>query len=223
MSVTHHRLPSVSLVLPLMCLYASPALTSGPMAQTRLRNEVWVNPGAGGAAEEDLTAFVSNLTLAFIGTLEDVSPEFVDERKTELYTRLTFRPTDFIKGVSPSGESGTIDVWTYGGTYLETPGGRVPRRPADAAEGLELGASYFVPAARADSRDLFGDSPASNVYVLSGLNALVRISKNSLTPAGGWTAVVIAKGRAASSTPGVPLDDVTAFLTALRRAARETK
>ena len=225
MSVTHHRLQSVSLVLTLMCLYASPAVTGGSMAQ-RLRNEVWVNPGSGGANERDLPAFFANLTLAFIGTLEDVSPEFVDEGKTELYTRLTFRPTEFLKGVSTNTPAGTVDVWAYGGTYLETPGGRIPRHPADVAEHLELGASYFVPAGRLDSlpsRELYRDSPVRSLYLLTGIDALARISKEGVTAQGGWTAVVIAKGRAASSTPGVPLDDVTAFLTALRRAARETK
>lgn len=220
------RQPLSICLLAIACLSVQILTTAASTSQTLSRGEVWVNPGAGGGAERNLGIFFANVTLAFVGTLEDVSPQFVDESKTELYTRMTFRPTEFIKGVLPTGTSDTVDVWTPGGTYIDTPAGRRPRRPADVATDIKIGASYFVPAGRLDSlpsRAAYQSSPIRSLYLLAGTDALVRISRGGLSPSGEWTGIVIAHGKEMSPTPGTLPDDLTAFMNGLRRAAREAK
>lgn len=90
-------------------------------------------------------AFMTRRDMAFVGRLEAVQSEVLDPSTTEeLATKLTFVPTESIEGnVSLSAAK---ELWTPGGTFLNTPAGRVARAPAEAASKLQIGASYFVAA-----------------------------------------------------------------------------
>src|SRR5206468_980827 len=111
-----------------------------------------------------------------------------------------------------------------GGSYVETSTGRQPLRPAHIAQLLEPGSLYFVAVTTIE-----GYPSLSGRHVLNGNDTLVRIESDRTgvlgETDGTWVAFVIAQGRAAAtmSTPGTTVDDATAFLGAVRRAARSSQ
>jgi hypothetical protein len=171
-------------------------------------NEVWVNPGIGFPAPTAPSTFMADVTVAFIGTLEQVAPEFLDSDNSELATRLVFRPIEFIKRSDRLPER--LDVWAPGGSYLETGAGKKPYRADELVRDLEIGALFFVPATLEDQR-----------LWLTSREALVELKGDRVIAAARsqrWVNAVVAHGQKESQTPGPPIDARGAFIAALKVA-----
>ena len=199
--------------------------TAGFVGQTHEREpgEIVQNVGDPQGSIQNLAVFFAHTKLAFLGAVDNVAPILLPEPdgRDAVFTRMTFKPTEFLKGSPPVGFVGTLDVWTLGGSYVETSTGRRPFRPARITQGLQPGAVYFVAVATID-----GYPSLDGRYVMRGDDSLVRIDGGQATALGwgtDWLTAVIVQGRASMTTPGVVPDDATAFLTAIRRAAAASR
>jgi hypothetical protein len=179
---------------------------------TQQPDEIFVSGGMQMPPPTDLSVFLASTELAFVGRAESVDVTFLPGVTDRVYTRMTFRPVEFIKGTSPDG---VVAVWELGGSYVETAGGRQARSPATVAQRIEIGGLYFVPTGR------MSIPPVSGLQLLRNGDALVRIDAGALVSMSDrqeWVRAVIAVGQQAMQTPGPPVDERTAFLSALRRA-----
>lgn len=178
--------------------------------------EQWYNPGIGPGAPRGLAAFAAKTDAAFVGLLQKVSVEFVDEKQEWLFTILMFKPTEWIKP-STHLAAGSIEVLTLGGTYVVTNGHRVARRPAELAEGLQIGAEYFVPVD-------FEERPQTawtGRYVLLGIDAFCRLDKSDVIPVLGrstWPAAILEQSPKTLSAPSQFPSRRELFLATLRAA-----
>lgn len=114
-------------------------------AQSLLPDEVLVESTYSIGMENELPLYLSVQTMVFVGQLQARSGEFVgDHDSKSLATRMTFRPMDVLKGTLPIGQP--IDVWTSGGTYLQTGAVKTPRRLSEIADTMTVGSTYLVAA-----------------------------------------------------------------------------
>ena len=191
--------------------------------QERLPGEIIQYTGDKEPSNPDLRVFFATTKLAFLGTIDRIAPVVLaapDGQET-LFTRMTFKPTEFIKGLPPATFAGTFDVWRWGGSYVETPNGLRPVRPVAVAERLQRDAVYFVAVTTIN-----GYPSLDGRYVLCGDDTLVRVDGEQASALGlekAWVTAVVAHGRTSMPAPGVLPDDATAFLTAIRRAAAASK
>ena len=192
---------------------------SSVSAQEPIPGEIVQTTGDPIGSAQDLAVFFARTKLAFIGTFESASPVVIADRHHSVFTRMIFKPTEFIKGSPPAMPSGTLEVWRLGGSYVETPTGRQPVRPAGFVRLLQPGGVYFV------ASNSFDDRPGlEGRYILRGDDSLVRVEGGQAVGVGGvyyndWATAVIRQGRAAMPTPGILPDDAAAFLTAIRHGA----
>ena len=212
---------AVSMVASIFC----GALLSG-ILQSKGRDgvqppeETVVLTGDPQPSAQDLATFFSSTKVAFLGIAESVVPVvLMNPRGNEtVFSRLNFRPTEFIKGsAGENSGAGTFDVLRWGGSYVRTAAGVEPVRVAVIAQRIQIGDVYFVAAASVD-----GYPSLDGRYVLNGDDTLIRLAggqAQAIVSQSEWVTSVIAKGRAAMTTPGVIPDDATAFLTAVRAAA----
>jgi hypothetical protein len=77
----------------------------------------------------------ANVDVAFVGIAQRVSVHFLGADTSHPYTSMTFRPTEILKGSTLS-SYGDIEVWTYGGSYVDLPAGRQLLNPAGIARGF---------------------------------------------------------------------------------------
>jgi hypothetical protein len=179
-------------------------------------DEIVVEGGMQRPSATDLTRFFANIDVAFVGIAQRVTVQFFGEDHSHPYTRMTFRPTEILKGATLS-SYGDIDVWTYGGSYIDLPSGRQTLNPAGIARGILPGAVYFVPTTHIDVPELDGKR------VLAADDALVQIDGSQVRALyffKTWLNAVVANRRALFVSPGVPGDDAFLFLSALRAAPR---
>jgi hypothetical protein len=137
-----------------------------------------------------------------------------------VFTRLRFRPTEFVLGALSVTGTGLIDVWHLGGTYFQTPTGRQPVRVAQLARRLQRGGQYFVAVST-----LEGYPSLAGRYILTGgTDTLVRVDEDRAAvtdiDSAAWLASVIAQGKASTPIPGTIPSDAAAFLRTVRAAAR---
>jgi hypothetical protein len=180
---------------------------------TRQQEEIVVTGGMQMPPPTDLSVFLASTELVFLGRAESVGVTFLPGDTDHVYTRITFLPIEFMRGASPGG---VVDVWELGGSYVETAGGRQARSVAAVAKNIEIGGLYFVPTGR------ISIPPVSGLHLLRNGDALVRLDAGALVSMSdrrGWARAVIAQGQQTIQTPGPPVDERTAFLAALRRAA----
>jgi hypothetical protein len=174
------------------------------------------------ASNPNLTEFFAQTRLAFLGTFEGFFATFLPgDRRTEIFTALTFKPVEFLKGRSrPDPSTPALTVWQYGGTYVVTPSGPKVVRPAPITERLASGSLYFVAVGTLD------DHPGlTGKYVLRGRDTIVRLDDKeavALSSNQGWVRAVVAQGRSSMTRPGPSPDDATAFLIAIRRAVTQS-
>src|SRR5436190_4002926 len=114
-------------------------------SQALAPGEVFQFGGEPQPSERNLAAYFARSPVAFLGTVDSVSAQLLaaPDGTPTVFTRITFRPVEFIKGSAPTG-SGTFDVWRWGGSYRETPNGREPVRPVAVAQRLQPDTRYFV-------------------------------------------------------------------------------
>ena len=206
---------------------ATPCVTSARVAGRRPftgSQEITVYDGVGPGATTDLTAFFVQADVAFVGTFDHATVEFVDAASTQLATRMFFKPTTVIKGTISTTSSGTFAVAAAGGSYVKTAAGPRPFRPIVEAERLSFGAAYFV---AADQLHVPG-SPVDGQYRLMGPETLVRINGAQVSPVSvhsAWFDAVMTQGRAMAvpATAGATVDDATAFLAAMRHGAGQPR
>jgi hypothetical protein len=113
-------------------------------------NEIVISAGVQLAPPADINEFVRTLDMAFIGRATGVSVEFLSGDPDRVYTEMRFRPTEWIKRGSLTNEPAEISVWTMGGSYLETAGGRRPHKPHRVGQDVVLGGAHFVPITHLD-------------------------------------------------------------------------
>jgi hypothetical protein len=181
---------------------------------SQVPGEVVVEGGMQLPSSFDLDQFFAHIDLAFVGSADTVAVQFLGQDHDHPFTRMTFRPTEIIKGSLSL--SNTVDVWTYGGTYVDRPAGREVLNPAGIAREIQKGASYFVPVTHLNTPQLDGK------FVLAGDDALAKIDATQVSALSffrNWVSAVIANGRAQYTAPGPPPADATLFLNALRSAA----
>jgi hypothetical protein len=179
--------------------------------QPKRADERWENPGVEITPSTDVATFAATTTLLFLGTLVEIAPEFVDFET--LATRLTFAPTEFIKPASGLTTGEHVQLWSYGGTYLDTPQGRVPYRPSEIAEFLQVGKTYFVPATRRAGR-LWLSSIAA-VVLVQGESAIAP-----MRPAQNWIDTIVARSASSRGQTGTS-NRAEAFLNAIRQAVNK--
>ena len=217
MMFAHSTPLALGFIGALACLSLSARPSPAALVQGTNR-EVSTGGGFERGAPGDVSVFLASVDVAFIGSLLSVSPEFVGDDTDHVFTRMTFKVHEAIKHTGPGSVPTSIDVWKSGGTYVETVNGHRPRRPAPVGRALHVGATYFIAAARARP-----DSRLHGQLTLAGIDAVVQIDHGEMRPAidSLWATGIVAAERTRSSTSGRPVDDATAFLTALRRAAAE--
>ena len=179
--------------------------------------EVIVEGGTQLPSPTDLSQFFASVDVAFVGIAQSVSVRFLGNDHDHPYTCMTFRPSEILKGGSALASNGDVEVWTYGGSYIDSPAGRQPLNPAGIASGIRPGGVYFVAATHLEVPELVGKR------VLAADDALVQIDGPQVrTPYyfKRWLNAVVANGRALFVAPGPPPDDATLFLNALRAAPR---
>ena len=186
--------------------------------------EITTFSGVGPEMTSDLSAFFAKADVAFIGTLDHATVAFVDAEKTELATRMFFRPTTLIKGPIKTTSPGTFAVGTAGGSYVQTAAGPRPVRPIEEAERLSFGDVCFV---AADRLRLPG-SPFDGQYRLLGPETLGRIVGSQVRPVrshSAWFDAVMVQGRGmiGTATAGSAVDDTSAFLAAMRHGAKSAE
>lgn len=180
-------------------------------AQQLLPNEVHVNGELEGSPQANLSEFLAQNTWAFVGQLQGMNSEFMAGGGTStLVTRLVFQPTEVLKGTIPLGSM--AEVWTSGGTYLNTPNGQTPRGVADRVSDLQVGSSYLVVAEAGWGRQWVAGR------ALVCLDGSTAVGAHATGDA--WPNQVIAAGRSQIqfSAPGSNPTDRDAFLHAVRAA-----
>ena len=181
--------------------------------------EVSVDVGLSAPSTTNLSQFLANTDLAFVGVLEQVSVEFVDAAREDLRTRMAFRPTEVLKGSSHVAPGSTIVVWVRGGSYVNAGTARTPIGIAEVARSLRIGTTCFVPARRFAKPG----SALNGQYWLDALDALARLEDGRVLPAAAaagstWIRSAVSQGQLLS--PGAN-DEATLFLNALRRATSQ--
>lgn len=172
----------------------------------------------------NVAQYTKKIDGAFVGALERTSMVFLDEKNPNtLHTVLTIRVSEWLFGDIPQKGASRIEVLMHGGTYIETNGKRVPKRPAEFAEGLVIGSEYFVPI---EIGDKFGKERAGRLMV-DGI-AMSRLDASGVAPVvrnTRWASDAIAKAEAAqtSVTPGPAPSAREIFLIAIRTAGRENR
>ena len=71
-----------------------------------------MNVGVGPGAPTDIGVFFAQVDVAFVGTFDHATVEFVDVEAGKLRTRMFFRPTNVIKGSVSTASSGAFEVLT---------------------------------------------------------------------------------------------------------------
>ena len=192
-------------------------LLGGFVEAQRDPQETWVNPGVGPGATSDIQVFVQKTDAAFVGVLEDVSVNFVDDRHGALFTTLRFLVSDWLYNKAKHNES-VVDLLVYGGTFTERGGQRFPKRPAEIAEHLTIGTEYFVPIKYANAAvPAVKDRPLlAATDVVTELRADGHVA--TVQPHSRWAEGILAKAQTMQPVPGTPSDDRTRFIAAIRSA-----
>jgi len=203
-------------VLTVCALLAVPGSSQLPQSAAR---EQWVNPGVRIPPPTNPSLFVKKIDGAFVGVLERVAPAFLDENDAgSLHTVLTFRVEEWLFGDDWQTTKPRVDVLEHGGTFVEEGGRRIPKRPAETAQLLIVGAEYFVPVQYGGR---FGQALAGHLLMSSA--AVSRLDGPDVVPVirgVTWPLDVVAQVRAASPASTPPRSGRDVFLDAIRSAGR---
>lgn len=209
-----------TLVVGVILVLTSP---SGAIAQEpRPRGEMTLGVGGlQGSLPGEPDALFREVAVAFSGTLQSVATQFLDgENRRALYTRLTFKPIEVFVGHPTLGVDGTLDVWQYGGSYIETDSGPRATKPSLLAASMRSESVYFIPVLVVENNIPY----LNGKFFMGPSDAIISLDAGRALTVGGaatpWLAAVIARGRTAMSTPGRIPDDATSFLTGIRQTAQ---
>ena len=176
-------------------------------------------PGLAPLPPTGVAALLDDTTVAFVGTLERMSAEFV--APGDLRTRAVYRPQEVLHGALPTTPEGTIDVWVREGTYRESGGVR------EAFGGVyPLGISsrqqHFVVVDRFTKA---GSSFDGQLW-LKYPDTLTWFEAGQVWPTpteATWPQTVVKEGRALGGAGSAAESDVDAFLRALRHWGKPVK
>jgi hypothetical protein len=209
---------ALAAVMVLTTWSSSDRIVQAP-TQAPKQTEIWVNPGVGPGAPRDPTRFVNTTDAGFVGVLERLSVEFLDDKQHWLFTTMTFRVTEVVFSKLSIRVGDRIEVITRGGWYEERGGKRVPTRPD-----LELrsGGEYFVPF----STERRPGTAWTGKNVLAAVGALVHFQNDDVAPverSSEWPAAILSRAHIPSDTSGPSPTRRSLFLATLRSAAQDRR
>jgi hypothetical protein len=127
----------------------------------------------------------------------------MDREEQALFTVLQFTVKEWLYSKQPDGRTSEIEMLTPGGTLSRVGGRRIPRRPADIAQGLKVGHEYFV------ALD-YGETPDTiwtDKYVLYSPDSVSELSSTDVTavhPHSRWVPGILEREDSVRTRPGRP-------------------
>jgi hypothetical protein len=180
--------------------------------------EIEVSSGLQPLPTGSVAAFLAEADCAFLGRATAMSAHFLVGDSDRVYSRLTFEPTEPLRGDCMTERS--IDVWDVGGTYVADGSTRKPVKASRFASKVSVGSLYFVATVHMDV------VPARGLNMLANRGALVKLDGETPVSVGGaiaWVNTITATARQQLSMFGLSStdSDAQAFLLALRHAAEK--